>query len=122
MRYRGRQIDPLKLWDRYVELPTNAHKEDIFLPKVQCPNPNHDTLKQHFQINVSQPTVHCFAGCGISGSYEHAICVIEGLYEKFKVEEAADERERKRRVQKARRAAGKIILNYISASSSRRRG
>lgn len=122
MRYKGRNIDAVKLWDRYVDLPVNIDTTDVFLPKVQCPNPDHDTLKRHFQINVSQPTVHCFAGCGISGSYEHAICVIEGLYVKFKVEEAKDERERRRRVQRARRQAGKIILGYVLAPGSRVRG
>jgi len=115
MRYRGRNIDPVKLWDRFVDLPQNLG-DDVFLPKVVCPNPNHDTLKRHFQINVSQPTVHCFAHCGISGSYEHAICVIEGLYEKYKVEEAADGRERKRRQERAHHAARKIILGYVSRS------
>jgi hypothetical protein len=114
LRYRGRNIDPVKLWDRYVELPANAGTEETFLPKVVCPNPDHDTLKRHFQINVDQPTVHCFAHCGISGSYEHAICIIEGLYLKFKVEEATSEKERKRRVGRAQHQARKIIHGYIS--------
>lgn len=104
----------MKLWDRYVDLPANLDGDNAFLPKVVCPNPEHDTLKRHFQINVTQPTVHCFAYCGISGSYEHAICVIEGLYEKYKVEEATDKRDKARRQARARRQAGKIILGYIS--------
>jgi len=120
LKYKGRNIDAVKLWDRYVDLPVNIDTTDVFLPKVQCPNPDHDTQKRHFQINVSQPTVHCFAGCGISGSYEHAICVIEGLYVKFKCEEATDEREQKRRRQRARNAAGKIILGYVSNSRGKR--
>lgn len=111
MNYRGRAIDPLSVWSHYVEFPNvRIEESDIFAPKVQCPNPAHDTLKRHFQINLSQPTVHCFAHCGISGSWEHAICVIEGLYEKFKVEEAPDERERARRKSRALRQARKIIL------------
>lgn len=76
--YRGREIDAIALWEEYVDFPPNMDTQGPFLPKVKCPNPNHDTLKRHFQINVSQTTVHCFAGCGISGSYEHAIMVIEG--------------------------------------------
>lgn len=132
MNYKGRHIDPVAIWSKYVEFPTNMklHSDDEFLPKVVCPNPEHDTLKSHFQINARQPTVHCFAHCGISGSYEHAICVIEGLYEKFKVEEANDERERQRRADKARRHARRILLTQsgglakgseIRASSSRPR-
>lgn len=112
MNYRGRHIDPVAFWSRYVDFPTNlkVREDDEFLPKVVCPNPAHDTLKSHFQINIHQPTVHCFAYCGISGGYEHAVCVIEGLYEKFKVEDAVDERERKSRAAKARRHARKLIL------------
>ncbi len=110
MNFRGRQIDPVSFWSRYVTFPTGMKPDDVFAPKVPCPNPNHDTLKSHFQINLSQPTVHCFAYCGISGSYEHAICVIEGLYDKFDVEGASDERERKRRRHRAYREARKIIL------------
>ena len=34
-------------------------------------------MKRHFQINVEQPLVHCFAGCGISGTTERAIMMIE---------------------------------------------
>lgn len=93
-------------------MPVSA--DDEFLPKVRCPNPAHDTLKFHFQINQRQPTVHCFAYCGISGSYEHAVAVIEGLYEKFDVGSAKDERERKRRTDRARRQAGKIILKQAT--------
>ena len=29
-------------------------------------------------MNLNKPVVHCFAGCGISGTYEHAIAMIEG--------------------------------------------
>jgi DNA primase len=88
-----------------------------FSPKVVCPNPDHDTMKSHFQVNLQQPTVHCFAHCGISGSYEHAVCLIEGLYDKFKVEEATNERERKQRRRRAYREARKIILRSSSTGS-----
>lgn len=126
MRYKGREIDPVQFWSRYVDFPssTRLDRGDAFLTKVQCPNPGHDTLKRHFQINAREPYVHCFAHCGISGSWEHAICVIEGLYEKFKVDlivcqkawdkkpaqRTSGEREQLRRHQRAHREAGKIIL------------
>lgn len=109
MNFHGHELDPLAVWQRYVELP-DVRRDEEFTPLAVCPNPEHDTLKRHFQINMRQPLVHCFARCGISGSYEHAICVIEGLYEKFHVEEAGDERERLRRVFRAQRAARKSIL------------
>lgn len=84
MRYRGRQIDPFALWSEYVEFPPNmsTNEAEIFLPLVQCPNPSHDTYKRHFQINVRDGLVHCFARCGISGTFEHAISMIEGIPEK----------------------------------------
>jgi DNA primase len=110
--YQGRSVDPIKVWSRYVEFPANMRQDpdDPFLPKVQCPNPSHDTLKHHFQINQHQPLVHCFAHCGISGTWKHAICVIEGLYEKFKVEEATSARESAQRRQRAWREANRIVL------------
>src|SRR3954467_14830065 len=88
MNFRGRHIDPVAFWDRYVVFPSGVkvEKNDAYLPKVQCPNPDHDTTKRHFQVNARDPYVHCFADCGISGSWEHAICILEGLYEKFKVD------------------------------------
>ena len=67
---------------------------------------------------MQEPLVHCFSRCGISGSYAHAICVIEGLYEKFHVEEATNEREKRRRIDRARREADRIILR--SARSERK--
>jgi len=110
VNFHGRHIDPLSVWEQYVEFPPNTKASETFAPKVQCPNPEHDTLKRHFQVNFSQPTVHCFAHCGISGSWEHAVCVIEGLYEKFKVEDAPNERERMRRKDRAHRFARKLII------------
>lgn len=138
MNFRGRAIDPLAFWERYVELPTGTKVDphDSFLPKVACPNPEHDTLKRHFQINAREPYVHCFAHCGISGSWEHAICVIEGLYDKFKVdvavakrawnkspsERSENDREQLRREQRARREARRIILRASSGKLSKFQG
>lgn len=117
VKFHGRNIDPVSFWNRYVDLPPNTRPDkDTFSGLVQCPNPNHDTLKRHFQVNLHEPMVHCFAHCGISGSYEHAVCVIEGLYEKFKVEEAPNERERKARLWRARKQARKLILKGSSPS------
>jgi len=82
MRYQGREIDPIELWSNYVDFPPNVKIDGEFLPKVVCPNPEHDTTKKHFQINALKGLVHCFAQCGISGSYEHAIATIEGITER----------------------------------------
>lgn len=122
MNFRGRNIDPVSFWERYCSFPNGVRidEADVFSPKVQCPNPTHDTLKSHFQVNLTQPTVHCFAHCGISGSWEHAVCVIEGLYEKFKVEDSPNARERKRRTDRAFREARKIILRNARTGSSHR--
>ena len=81
MKYQGRDIDPIELWANYVEFPPNVKVDGEFLPKVVCPNPEHDTTKRHFQINALKGLVHCFAGCGISGTYAHAISIIEGITE-----------------------------------------
>lgn len=124
MRYRSREVDPLEIWSRYCEFPAGTRSTDTFLPKVQCPNPNHDTLKRHFQVNAKDGLVHCFAYCGISGTWAHAVAMIEGLYDKFKVdieiaerakhkkprERTANETEQLRRADRARREADKIIL------------
>lgn len=115
-----------------MEFPPGASEGDTFSPKVQCPNPDHDTLKKHFQVNLSQGTVHCFAHCGISGSYEHAVCLIEGLYEKFKVDlevvdaafaqraakRTADQREHLRRRDRAHRQAKKLIITKSRPGSN----
>jgi len=82
LRFQGREIDPIALWENYVEFPPNLKVDGEFLPKVRCPNPEHDTLKRHFQINVEKGLVHCFAGCGISGSFTRAISIIEGCTER----------------------------------------
>lgn len=79
MIYRNRHIDPVSLWSEYVDFPSNMDAgEKGFLPLVRCPNPEHQTEKRHFQVNADKPLVHCFAHCGISGSYEHALSMIEG--------------------------------------------
>lgn len=81
MIYRGRNLDVLSLWGELgVDLPDlSSDRLPTFLPKTVCPNPAHDTFKRHFQINTRQPLVHCFAECGISGDYEHAVAMILGL-------------------------------------------
>lgn len=83
MNFRGKIIDPIKLWSEYCEL---QDEQGPFLSLCYCPNPSHlNSNSPAFQINIAQPRVHCFAHCGVSGSYEHAICVIEGIYDKIGV-------------------------------------
>jgi hypothetical protein len=83
MIYAGRHIDVLSLWGEYIDIPAGVdHPLPSYLPKTVCPNPKHDTFKHHFQVNTKKPLVHCFARCGISGSYEHALQVITGCDEK----------------------------------------
>lgn len=80
MIYQGRDLDVLSLWSEYVDLPGGIGTPlPTYLPKVVCPNPAHDTHKRHFQVNTRKPMVHCFARCGVQGSYEHAIAIILGL-------------------------------------------
>lgn len=93
MFFMGREIDPVELWENYVSFPPNMDVSGPFLPLVKCPNPDHHTEKRHFQINVQEPLVHCFARCGISGTYEKAISICEGVNE---------------------RAARKLILRYTT--------
>lgn len=76
--WKSADIDPVKLWGEFVEFDRGENFAGPFLRLVQCPNPKHNTRKRHFQINVERPLVHCFAECGISGSYEHAIMTMEG--------------------------------------------
>lgn len=130
MNFRGRQIDPLSFWSKYVTFPSGTKPDETFTPKAQCPNPAHDTLKSHFQVNLSEPKVHCFAYCGISGSYEHAVCMIEGLYDKYEVDvkvigaifdkhpgsRTVDDREQLRRWKLAQRKAYKLIIKGSTAS------
>jgi DNA primase len=82
MRFRGREINVVALWENYVEFSHSENFSDKYFDKVQCPNPEHDTLKRHFQINQEDGLVHCFAQCGISGTFSHAIQMIEGCNEK----------------------------------------
>jgi hypothetical protein len=79
--YRGREVDVIGLWSEFVDLPDDVERHlGGFLPKTKCPNPKHATDKRHFQINSARPMVHCFARCGISGSWEHAIATIKDCY------------------------------------------
>lgn len=83
MIFNGRNLSVTALWSQFgVDVPASDAGLPTFLPLVECPNPAHDTHKRHFQINTRQPLVHCHARCGIEGTYEHAICVILGLYTK----------------------------------------
>jgi DNA primase len=81
MIYRGRELDAVGLWSEFVSFPPNVEASG-FAPLVQCPNPEHHTQKRHFQVNLDQPLVHCFALCGISGTYERAISMIVGCNER----------------------------------------
>jgi DNA primase len=80
-RFQGRYIDDIRLWSDYIDVPPNSENEQYW-DKVQCPNPQHDTTKRHFQVNARDGLVHCFAACGISGTYLHAIKTIEGCNDK----------------------------------------
>jgi len=100
--YHGRHIDVIALWSQFIDLPDNLPDPlPTFLPKVVCPNPAHNTVKKHMQVNTKKPLVHCFADCGISGTYEHAIKIITGC----------DDREAKRVVLRASRIplAGEVV-------------
>src|SRR3569833_1282350 len=81
MLFQGRNLDVLALWNGLgVDIPDiPSDNLPMYLPKVVCPNPAHDTFKRHFQVNTRKPFVHCFAKCGISGTYEHAVATILGL-------------------------------------------
>lgn len=82
MIYRGRTLDPVALWGEFVDFPPSASFSGEFAPLVRCPNPEHHTDKRHFQINLEKPLVHCFAACGISGTYERAISMVKGVTER----------------------------------------
>lgn len=72
-------MDVVSLWGTLIDIPPMHGDLPTYLPKVRCPNPQHDTTKHHFQVNTRKPVVHCFAHCGISGTYERAIAMIQGL-------------------------------------------
>jgi DNA primase len=82
INYRGRKLDGAALWEEFVDFPPNADLSGGFAPLVVCPNPEHGSNKRHFQVNLDKPLVHCFASCGISGTYEKAIAKIKGISEK----------------------------------------
>lgn len=112
MIFHGRNLDVLGLWGEFVDLPSNI-KEPLptFLDKVVCPNPEHDTHKRHFQINTKQPIVHCFARCGISGTYEHAVAMILGV----------DEKEARRIILKHTKAAlGRDVASVYTGRGTRK--
>jgi hypothetical protein len=77
-KYRGKTIDDIAMWENFVDFSDNMNPEGPYLDKVRCPNPEHETQKRHFQINIDDGLVHCFARCGISGSYERAIQIVTG--------------------------------------------
>lgn len=79
VRFQGRLIDPVALWQQYVDFPPGMDTRAQFSPTVFCPNPEHEnTRTPAFQINLQRPFVHCFGECGISGTYESAIAMITG--------------------------------------------
>lgn len=129
MRIKGKDIDPIALWGQYCDIKPEPGP---FLNLTFCPNPDHlNSRSPAFQINISKPYVHCFSHCGISGTYEHAICVIEGLYDKFGVTEEDIELARKRwelgeapsikkarsKVRTAHNAARKVIFQQSGSLS-----
>lgn len=115
MNYKGHNINPILLWGQYADI---KEAPGPFLPLTFCPNPNHDnTRSPAFQVNIDKPYVHCFSNCGISGTYEHAICIIEGLYEKWNADPSIpfkENRVNRDRLIKAWREAKKIILRKAS--------
>lgn len=128
MRIGKVSVDPIKLWGEYCDI--QGDERGPFLSPTFCPNPDHPNSRSPaFQINISKPFVHCFAHCGISGTYEHAVCVIEGLYDKFKVSEKdilnakkkwqlnepLEVRQSRSKVRTAHNAARKIIFQRASA-------
>lgn len=118
MNFHGRNIDPVSFWSSYVEFPTHMGRDEEFAPLVHCPNPAHDNFQSPaFQVNLRNPLVHCFSECGISGTYEHAVCVAEGIYEKFQVDKATTRQERARRKNRAWREAKKLILKGATGFS-----
>lgn len=84
MIYKGRRVDPVALWEEFTEIPANKADDTPFIHGLLCPNPEHNNSRKPgpFQINVTQPTVHCFARCGIEGTYENAIMLITGCNRK----------------------------------------
>jgi DNA primase len=121
MNFHGRKIDAVAFWSNYAQFPRMG-QDDEFAPLVFCPNPGHDNYRSpSFQVNLQKPLVHCFSECGISGTWEHAVCVIENLYEKFQVENATDRQDRERRKKRAQREARKIILKGATGFSQRER-
>jgi DNA primase len=69
-------------------------------------------------VNLHQPLVHCFAGCGISGTWENAIAQIEGVTHRqarksiFKHSRVGGTSVH-RRVRKKREAVQEIDVSYM---------
>jgi DNA primase len=114
-RYRGRVVDDVALWADYVEFPNGVDGRETYSPKMVCPHPDHDTFKRHFQINFRDGLVHCFAECGISGTFEHALAVIHGFYIDAGLADARTPAERKRRLHAAHKKSRRIILRHARA-------
>jgi hypothetical protein len=104
MLFQGRDLNVVALWEslglRFPDI--GEDRLPMYLPKVACPNPAHDTFKHHFQVNTRKPVVHCFAKCGISGTYEHAVAMILNLRDN---EGNLDERQARRAILKFTRTA-----------------
>jgi hypothetical protein len=112
MLYRGRVVDVVSLWSEFCDFPNDVDRHvGDFLPKVKCPNPAHHTDKRHFQVNSAKPFVHCFARCGISGTWEHAIATIKGCTEK----------EARGIILKHCRVPTGGIIDHVSLSGTRKR-
>jgi 5S rRNA maturation endonuclease (ribonuclease M5) len=128
MNYRGRNLNWFQLWSNYCD-KLDPSQNGGFHPPVMCPNPNHDNHRSPaFQINISRPLVCCFSNCGMNGSYEHGISVLEGFYDEFNVNEQDITNAKKKReageareitisrakVSKAHKKARRIILKYTN--------
>ena len=82
MLWSGRELAFRGMWEELgVSIP--EHDAGTFSTLLYCPNPQHsNTRTPSFQVNMVKPLTHCFAHCGISGTYEHAVQVILGCDEK----------------------------------------
>lgn len=134
MRIKGKDIDPIALWGQYCDIKPEPGP---FLSLTFCPNPDHSNSRSPaFQININKPFVHCFSHCGVSGTYEHAICVIEGIYDKHGVTEEDIQNARKKwelgeadfikkarsKVRTAHSAARKVIFQQSGSLSRINKG
>lgn len=122
----GKNIDPIELWSNYCDIKPGP---GTFLALTYCPSPDHlNSRSPAFQINQVKPLVCCFSSCGISGTYEHAICIVEGIYDKLKITdedialskvkwqagESSNTRTARSKVRRAHVLARKIIFTKTS--------